>query len=69
MAYYIVNKNAQSNGDHEVHKSSGCNYLPNSENRVSLGDHASCSTAVTAAKKHYGQVNGCYYCANACHTQ
>jgi hypothetical protein len=24
---------------------------------------------VTAAKKHYSQVNGCYYCSNPCHTQ
>jgi hypothetical protein len=27
MAKYYVNKNKQSNGDHEVHKE-GCNYMP-----------------------------------------
>ena len=30
MAYYYVNKNAQSNGDHEVHKS-GCSWMPLAE--------------------------------------
>jgi len=34
MAYYCVNKNAQANGDHEVHKV-GCSFYPNQENRVS----------------------------------
>lgn len=67
MANYYVNKNAQSNGDHEVHKSD-CSYLPGPQNRLYLGDFASCSPAVTEAKKHYTQANGCYYCANACHT-
>jgi hypothetical protein len=36
MYKYYVNKNAQSNGDHEVHKES-CSYLPNLENRIYLG--------------------------------
>lgn len=67
MAYYYVNQNAQSNGDHEVHKS-GCSYMPDSDNRTYLGDFTSCSPAVTAAKKIYPKSNGCYYCANACHT-
>lgn len=67
MARYYVNKNAQDNGDHEVHKY-GCNYLPDKENRIYLGDYSSCGPAVREAKKHYTQVNGCFYCANACHT-
>ncbi len=67
MAYYCVNKNAQANGDHEVHKV-GCVFYPNPENRVSLGDHTTCRTAVSAAKKIYTKSNGCYYCSNACHT-
>jgi hypothetical protein len=24
---------------------------------------------VRKAKEHYSQVNGCYYCSRACHTQ
>jgi len=57
MSRYYVNKNAQSNGDHEV------------ENRIYLGEFASCRPAVAEAKKYYAQVNGCYYCARDCHTQ
>ena len=67
MALYYVNDNAQSNGDHEVHKTD-CKWLPNLENRTYLGDFTGCSSAVTAAKRHYNQVNGCFYCCNACHT-
>ena len=68
MSNYYVNMNAQSNGDHEVHKS-GCSYMPDSENRKYLGDFATCGPAVTEAKKTYKQSNGCFYCANACHTK
>ncbi len=67
MASHYVNKNAQSNGDHEVHKT-GCSWLPEVRNRIFLGDFASCGPAVSKAKSYYGQVNGCYYCCNACHT-
>lgn len=63
---YYVNKNSQSNGDHEVHVSS-CARLPNKENQLALGEHDSCRTAVTEAKKSYTQSNGCYYCCNPCH--
>ena len=67
MASYYINKNKQSNGDHEVHKS-GCSYLPNIENRKHLGEFSNCRDAVNEAKKDYSQVNGCYYCSNECHT-
>lgn len=66
MRYY-VNKNAQDNGDHEVHAAS-CSYLPVESNRIYLGDFTGCSAAVVEARRHYTQVNGCYYCANSCHT-
>ena len=68
MANYYVNKNAQSNGDHEVHKS-GCSFMPNEENRKFLGNHTYCWGAVNEAKKHYDHVNGCYYCSKECHTK
>ena len=58
----------QSNGDHEVH-TPGCSFFPEEQNRIYLGDFASCKPAVTEAKRHYGQSNGCYYCAKECHTQ
>ena len=67
MARYYVRKIAQSSGDHEVH-TTGCAWLPDAENRIYLGDFSSCEPAVTAARKYYTQVNGCYYCANPCHT-
>ncbi len=67
MSRYYVNKNAQPNGDHEVHKE-GCSWLPAKENRIYLGDFSSCGPAVAEARNHYTVVNGCYYCSNACHT-
>lgn len=67
MARYYVNKNAQANGDHEVHRE-GCSWMPEAHNRTYLGDFQSCYPAVAAARSHYSQVNGCYYCSNACHT-
>jgi hypothetical protein len=66
MADYHVNKNAQSTGEHEVHKT-GCGQQPDPANRLSLGDHANCQSAVKEAKKHYPKVDGCYYCASDCH--
>jgi len=68
MASYYVNKNAQLNGDHEVHKL-GCSFMPSDENRIYLGDFGHCRDAVRKAKDYYTQVDGCYYCANECHTQ
>mgnify|MGYP006282069093 CR=1 FL=1 len=67
MKKYYVNKNEQSNGDHEVH-SKECTYLPQTENRIYLGEFSNCWLAVSEAKKHYNQVNGCYYCSYECHT-
>ena len=67
MAHYCVNKNSQNNGDHEVHKL-GFSWYPAKQNRLSLGDHQSCRTAVTQAKKTYPQSNGCAHCCPTCHT-
>lgn len=71
MPTYLVNSNAQSNGDYEVHDASstrGC--LPAVVNQVSLGYFSTCSDAVNEANRRgYRPANGCYYCANACHTR
>jgi len=64
---YYVNKVAQNNGDHEVHKSK-CNYLPSAEHRLYLGMFDNCRDAVNEAKKFYKQCNGCFYCCRECHT-
>lgn len=68
MASYYVNKNAQPNGDHEVHKE-GCLFMPSEQNRESLGNFSDCRDAVREAKKDYSQVNGCVHCSSDCHTQ
>lgn len=65
--YYYVNKNAQTNGDHEVHIKS-CRYFPDAKNIISLGDFSNCRDAVREAKKYYIQVNGCFYCVRECNT-
>lgn len=64
---YFVNKNAQSNGDHEVHVET-CTRCPEPQNRLALGDFATCWPAVSKAKETYPISNGCYYCSNPCHT-
>ena len=73
MSNYIVNKNAQSNGDHEVHvtpKSSCSSHkYPLPQNQVDLGWHATCHGAVQKAKGlGYTKADGCFWCANDCHT-
>lgn len=68
MKHYYVNKNSQSNGDHEVHTDT-CSRLPDVTNRVYLGLFLSCKDAVEKAKKeNFKKANGCYYCSLACHT-
>ena len=66
MARYYVNKNAQNNGDHEVHKS-GCPFFPNPDNALYLGVFETCGPAKAEAKKIYPTADGCYYCSTACH--
>jgi hypothetical protein len=70
MAHYIVNKDAQSvSGDHEVHNVDVANKcLPDPANRLDLGDHANCQSAVQEAKQTYSDSNGCAFCAPQCHT-
>lgn len=71
MAKYIINKNAQSDGYHEVHNEETCNHLPDYQNRIDLGNFYSCTDAVASAKRSYPShnIDGCYYCCNACHTR
>ena len=52
---YYVNRSEQSNGDHEVHEQ-GCARLPETYNRIYLGNYDSCSNAVREARKYYSQV-------------
>lgn len=71
MPAFIVNSNPQPNGDHEVHNTStGCIYMPSPSNQIDLGFLPTCQSAVADAKRRWPghRINGCYYCANACHT-
>jgi hypothetical protein len=68
MAKYYMNKNAQSNGDHEVHKE-GCSHMPKPQNQKYLGMFNSCHAAVQEAKKWDPMADGCYYCSRECHTR
>lgn len=67
MPNYYVNTRPQTNGDHEVHTDT-CRYLPAPEHQKALGYFFNCADAVREAKKTFPKANGCYYCANACHT-
>lgn len=66
MEHYYVNKNAQPTGEHEVHTDK-CIKLPEIYNRIDLGYFISCEDAKKEAKKHYSNVDGCYYCCSKCH--
>ncbi|RLA82788.1 MAG: hypothetical protein DRG78_06225 [Epsilonproteobacteria bacterium] len=71
MSKFIINKNAQENGDHEVHnETTGCSHMPNPENRIDVGNYNSCQEAVADAKRKWPdhKVDGCYYCCNSAHT-
>jgi hypothetical protein len=69
MAKYCVNMNAQTNGDHEVHKYT-CEYLPAEENRKYLGEFDNCFDAMQEARKYYPTTaDGCKYCSPECHTR
>lgn len=50
MPLNYVNKNAQANGDHEVH-ATGCSFMAESGNRIYLGEFSNCADAVREAKK------------------
>lgn len=67
MDRYLLNRNAQANGDHEVHKST-CYFSPSSY--IDLGLHSTCSDAIRYARSIYTNVriDGCIHCNRACHT-
>lgn len=68
MASYYVNKNAQEgSGDHEVHRED-CAWLPQTGNRIYLGEFTDCKPAVAKATEYFVDSNGCVHCCPACHT-
>ena len=67
MPCYIVNRNAQDSGQHEVHNET-CDHLPDLDNQVPLGSHDNCHTALTKAKSIFDDVDGCAYCCPDCNS-
>ena len=68
MNFYHVSKESKNNGEHEIHKST-CSFLPVSEKRIFLGFLSSCNEAIAEAKKHFEEVNPCYYCCFEYHSE
>jgi len=68
MDRYLVNRNPQEGGEHEVH-TTDCDHLPEPENRIDLGYHDDCEGAIQAAKKYFTHVDGCFYCCEPCHNE
>ena len=66
MPRYFVNRNVQSNDEHEVH-TENCPFVPRPENRVPLGRFAGCQEALEVARKYYSQLDGCAICSPTCH--
>ena len=72
MHKYIINKNPQSTGEHEVHRDDcTCSHMPDHSNRIDLGLHSNCQSAVAEAKGRYPNhvIDGCFYCCKPCHTR
>lgn len=65
MKYY-VNKNAQSTGEHEIHKET-CLYLPSSYHLQYLGNYNDDNSALREARRYYSNVDGCIYCCPIIH--
>ncbi|MCR4279692.1 MAG: hypothetical protein NUV78_03080 [Candidatus Zambryskibacteria bacterium] len=71
MDKYIINQNAQSTGEHEVHKEIICPTLPLPENRVLIGYFSSCRDATMSARSQWpnATIDGCENCIPTCHTR
>jgi len=67
MACYIVNRNAQDSGQHEVHNEH-CSHLPDLDHQIPLGSHDTCGPAVKKAKDLFPTADGCAYCCPECNT-
>jgi hypothetical protein len=59
--YYCLNKNAQTNGVHEVHRL-GCRFLPKSEHRINLGLFNNVQEAIMKALKTHPSSKCCPSC-------
>lgn len=68
MPHYIVDRNAQPNGEHEVHvRGSVWSCLPAEADQREIGSHDDCEGALRIARLFYGRANGCARCAVSGH--
>jgi hypothetical protein len=63
---YVVNKNEQATGEHEVHTTE-CGHKPARENCIALGYCSNCQVALQKALAYFSNVDGCAYCCPECH--
>lgn len=68
MPTYIYNSSQTDGKYHEIHLTT-CNHLPKISNRVILGWHVDCKSAIREAERRTGcnDFDGCYYCSRNCH--
>ena len=66
MKKYYINTNAQSSGEHEIHRED-CPCMFFIKGPIYLGEYTSCTDALRAAQRIYSNVDGCFYCCRECH--
>lgn len=66
--FYYINNLSQVSGEHEVH-TKDCEYLPDEENQIELGEFNNCSEAIANAKEKFpdADIDGCRHCCPDCH--
>ena len=64
MEKYYVNRNAQSGGEHEVHKE-GCDWMPDTP--IYLGILRRLLGGDKKGENLFPDVDGCYWCCNESH--
>lgn len=68
MPNYYLNKKHNPSGEHEVHKEA-CSFLPKKGNRMYLGSFENCRLALEESRKHYPNIDGCYFCCRECNKE
>jgi len=67
MERYYVNRDEQSNGNHEIHIET-CSCIESMDNKEDLGTFYSCQSALQEALRRGYDANGCALCCPDCYT-
>jgi hypothetical protein len=67
MTLYLVNKDPQPSGEHELHRA-GCPTSPDEDDQLPLGRFENCREAVSFARRYYSRLDGCRNCCPECHS-